>query len=321
MAITNPNSSHHMVAYQASENGAVRQFRNPSKFDVLSGRGGSVNAHAGNVYFREIVQVRKVEYNIESNKERKNQICREVIAQVTAKGGTFLVKENSNTSGGGLWTELSEERTMAKVSQALREGAPRMRQAFQKNPALPESRKRSFRKRPDTESANKRVRVEYRGHQVHPNDVSPLLASTPNEPELPKMAPLSGYNGINPNPVTSATPIPKTLERSASSISLTGIRDGDDLLNEPFVDPFRLPEIPKQPVQRAHSLVLSDISPHPNYLEDDFVNPFDEETEGFLRPNHDGLEALFRNEDATAPEPFQTFDSISSLSQRTPMVQ
>jgi hypothetical protein len=96
-------------------------------------------------------------------------------------------------------------------------------------------------------------------------------------------------------------------------------------LDEDFVNPFgsvdhqfygsmlppALPKRQQQPMQRNHSLCLSDISAHPNYLEADFINPFDGEEAENDRFNHQwsfsrqtstasdmgGLGSLLRNDD------------------------
>jgi hypothetical protein len=107
-----------------SQGGALRRIRTPSPHDVLSGRGGNVNAHPGNQTFREWVKVRREDYSLAFSKEEKALICREVIALVEKRGGRFLVKESPSSQ---FWIELDDERVMAKTSQALREGAPQIR--------------------------------------------------------------------------------------------------------------------------------------------------------------------------------------------------
>jgi hypothetical protein len=299
-----PHTQQRMVAYQAvSGQGAVRRFRTPAQFDVLSGRGGSVNKHFGNIYFREIVKGRKVEYN-RAKKDRKTEICREVMERVSEKGGTFLVKENENSSS-AFWTEQSDDRTMAKVSQALREGAPKIRETLG---GAGSTRKRESRDSAavpaEVRSSHKRVRIApsitTSGKQVHPSPsevTPPLTTATAPASVTTTMPHLALWS--------SSIPPPKPLLRSESSISLTGIiPDGMDLdnafLDEDFVNPFGSPDhqfygsmlppaLPKrqqQPMQRNHSLCLSDISAHPNDLEADFINPFDGEEAENDRFNH-----------------------------------
>ena len=110
--------------------GPVRRIRTPHPHDVLSGRGGGINAHPGNKVFREWVHLRKEDYNLAPNKKEKTRVAEEVMDQVRQQDppGRFLQKDNSMTSGPTWWIEVSEERALAKTSQALREGAPQIRQ-------------------------------------------------------------------------------------------------------------------------------------------------------------------------------------------------
>lgn len=104
-----------------------RRIRTPHEHDVLSGRGGGINAHAGNVVFREWVRVRKNEYNLAPTKAEKTRVAQEVIDLVRGQDppGRFLQKDTAYVgTGAGWWIEIDEERVMAKTSQALREGAP-----------------------------------------------------------------------------------------------------------------------------------------------------------------------------------------------------
>jgi hypothetical protein len=99
-----------------------------TKTDVLSGRGGWLNSHPGNIRFREFVSKRKHEYSLAARAE-KTQICLEVVAQVYAQSppGRFL-RPCSNVSQTFWWEELDDDRIMAKTTQALREGAPEIRE-------------------------------------------------------------------------------------------------------------------------------------------------------------------------------------------------
>jgi hypothetical protein len=117
--------------YSMSVGGPIRRIRTPHPHDVLSGRGGGINSHPGNKVFREWVNLRKEDYNLAPNKKEKTRVAEEVMDQVRQQDppGRFLQKDNSITSGPTWWIEVSEERALAKTSQALREGAPQIRLA------------------------------------------------------------------------------------------------------------------------------------------------------------------------------------------------
>mmetsp|Transcript_2788 Transcript_2788/g.4174 ORF Transcript_2788/g.4174 Transcript_2788/m.4174 type:complete len:556 (+) Transcript_2788:333-2000(+) len=98
----------------------------PNKNDVLCGRGGRINAHDGNVQFREIVVEHKKEYLSKSTKKlEKAHIAARIIQQIRTMDppGRFL-KEDSDT---GLWFDIGDAKAIKKAGQALREDAPDMR--------------------------------------------------------------------------------------------------------------------------------------------------------------------------------------------------
>lgn len=113
--------------------GAVRRIRSPHPNDVLSGRGGGINAHEGNKRFREQVALRKEDYNLAPNKAEKTRIATEVMETIIHQNppGRFLQRDESIQSGPTWWVEVNEVKALAKTSQALREGAPQIRLAHQ----------------------------------------------------------------------------------------------------------------------------------------------------------------------------------------------
>ncbi len=115
--------------------GAVKRIRTPLKHDVLCGRGGGINSHVGNQTFRDFVKDRKNDYNLAQNKAEKARVAREVVDLVKAQNppGRFLERESDNASSSGWWIECSMAKALSKTSQALREGAPSIRAAHQKD--------------------------------------------------------------------------------------------------------------------------------------------------------------------------------------------
>jgi hypothetical protein len=97
----------------------------PNVNDVLSGRGGRINAHVGNVQFREIVAERKKDYLAkETKKLEKAHIAADIVYFIRRMDppGRFL-KEDSN----GAWWDIGDQKAIKKVGQALREDAPEIR--------------------------------------------------------------------------------------------------------------------------------------------------------------------------------------------------
>jgi hypothetical protein len=85
--------------------------------DVLLGRGGATNNHAGNHRFRQCVAARQAEY-LNCRKHEKVNIAKSIVAEIQSRGGRFLrcgtIKDH--------WDEVSDKRAQEKTSQALREG-------------------------------------------------------------------------------------------------------------------------------------------------------------------------------------------------------
>jgi len=109
-----------------------------------------INAHPGNLRFREWVLERKESYTLGKDKGDKSRVCHEVYDLIVSQDppGRFLMLEggdkmkgrsggpslNSESISGGQskWVEIPTSRAMAKISQALREGAPSIREAAKK---------------------------------------------------------------------------------------------------------------------------------------------------------------------------------------------
>lgn len=131
---------------------SVRRIRTPTPQDVLSGRGGGINSHKGNKAFREWVNQRKEEYNLAQNKKEKIAVAMQVVRQVQQQvpvSGRFLTRDPTvaGGSGGQWWVEIDEAKALAKTTQALREGAPKIRQAHQIAETSPEKTAQKPKKR------------------------------------------------------------------------------------------------------------------------------------------------------------------------------
>ena len=97
-------------------------IRNPTATDVLNGRGGRVNAHCGNVFFRTIIKRYRNEYlSNETTRYGKHLIAAKIVSILRnlSPPGRFLQQDVTS----GLWLEIGDEKARKKVGQALREGA------------------------------------------------------------------------------------------------------------------------------------------------------------------------------------------------------
>lgn len=100
----------------------------PQQHDVLCGRGGSINTHPGNEQFRKLIEKNKRVYLTARFKKDKRLITDSVIEDISSRGGRFLNKEGKS----GLWFVVGEEKARDKTSQALRENAPKYREAIER---------------------------------------------------------------------------------------------------------------------------------------------------------------------------------------------
>eukprot|EP00562_Extubocellulus_spinifer_P003670 CAMPEP_0178538230 /NCGR_PEP_ID=MMETSP0696-20121128/36998_1 /TAXON_ID=265572 /ORGANISM="Extubocellulus spinifer, Strain CCMP396" /LENGTH=726 /DNA_ID=CAMNT_0020170483 /DNA_START=286 /DNA_END=2466 /DNA_ORIENTATION=+ len=97
----------------------------PNRNDVLSGRGGRINAHPGNVQFRELINGMKAVYlSPKTKKLEKAHIANDVVRRIRHMDppGRFLKEEKD-----GMWWDIGDEKARKKVGQALREDAPDIR--------------------------------------------------------------------------------------------------------------------------------------------------------------------------------------------------
>jgi len=97
---------------QYTDGDEIMSFRttNPGVNDVLLGRGGKINAHEGNVKFRELVSSRKPQYRT-SSKVEKTKISKEIVNMVLSRGGRFLVE----VSGSDVWEEVGLDRAKKEM--------------------------------------------------------------------------------------------------------------------------------------------------------------------------------------------------------------
>jgi len=177
----------------ASADGKIPE---PHMNDVLCGRGGSINAHPGNRIFRGWVADRRESYNLAESKADKSRITAEILEKVRDQGppGRFLQKlvegknkQNDPYGVNGYWFEIDDVKALAKISQALREGAPAFRAMHGKKGRKKQHGKAS----PRTSMRRKQPKKEARGHspnekrkqpptmEVSSSDIPQAVASMP----------------------------------------------------------------------------------------------------------------------------------------------
>lgn len=88
----------------------------PNVHDVLNGRGASVNAHTGNMKFRALCFARKPEFEA-GNHAAKRRIATEIVGVTKSLGGRFLKRRAEK----GPWYELSNEKSILKACQVMRD--------------------------------------------------------------------------------------------------------------------------------------------------------------------------------------------------------
>jgi hypothetical protein len=109
--------------------------------DVLCGRGGDINSHAGNEQFRSLVESKKNIYLTARFKREKRLIAASVVDEIhrMKPPGRFLSKiqipgkrRGRRNKGPELgWYEIEDDKAREKASQALRENAPALRKELQ----------------------------------------------------------------------------------------------------------------------------------------------------------------------------------------------
>jgi len=107
----------------------IGPIADPNENDVLCGRGGRINSHAGNVQFRDIINSKKKAYLAPTTKKlEKAHIAAGVVNDIRTMNppGRFL-KEDSGT---GMWYDIGDAKAIKKTGQALREDAPDIRPAI-----------------------------------------------------------------------------------------------------------------------------------------------------------------------------------------------
>ncbi len=106
----------------------------PNVNDVLSGRGGRINSHSGNLQFRQLVNQHKHKYLSKQTKKLDKVKIADGIVQTIRRmdpPGRFL-KEDKDQN----WLEIGDERARKKAGQAMREKAEETRKELQQHDTM-----------------------------------------------------------------------------------------------------------------------------------------------------------------------------------------
>lgn len=106
--------------------------KEPNVNDVLSGRGGRINSHPGNVHFRLLVNQHKHVYlSKQTKKLEKVKVADKIVQAIRnmVPAGRFL-KEDPATQQ---WIEIGDKKARKKAGQAMRENAEETRKELAEN--------------------------------------------------------------------------------------------------------------------------------------------------------------------------------------------
>ena len=101
----------------------------PHKNNVLCGRNHSAINNEGNAYFRRLVKSFQINYECATKHQKReySQIIYDKIRQQNPSGRFLKYEANSSR-----WEDIGKKKSLSKIRQALREGAPDLRHHFKK---------------------------------------------------------------------------------------------------------------------------------------------------------------------------------------------
>ena len=153
--------------------------------DVLSGRGGASNNHPGNENFRKLVNNVKFEY-LQCPKREKPLLAMRIVQAVRAQSppGRFLQHDKHSDT----WRDVGDSKAREKTSQALREGAPIIRDMVHKpSPSSLATVLKEVKKEERKNEAIKKIDGPVNNNDAYlPNQHSPMSYWTPTSAGLPR---------------------------------------------------------------------------------------------------------------------------------------
>ena len=188
--------------------------------DVLCGRGGETNHHPGNIRYRSLVKAYQKLYLLAKRRD-KPKIAQCIVVSVRGVDGRFL-RRTKNAIKGNVWVDVGNVKAREKTSQALREGAPNLRENV--NPAL------------TTSASNDATAATDTRQMLAPEQAQSLVVPpTASPPTLPTSAPtalqsMMGWKASSP-------PVPP-IASSPSHGSMSPTATPSDADNEAYMKIF-----------------------------------------------------------------------------------
>ena len=127
----NNHNKHSMSGIADLRPGHGGLITEPNPNDVLSGRGGRINSHTGNLQFRQLVNQYKHEYlSKQTKKLDKVKIAGGIVQTIRTMNppGRFLKQQDKGKDN---WVEIGDEKARKKAGQAMREKADETRKELQ----------------------------------------------------------------------------------------------------------------------------------------------------------------------------------------------
>jgi len=184
------------VAFHPGQGGLISDLNNN---DVLSGRGGRINNHPGNILFRHAVDGYKREYlDPRTRKLEKAHVAARLVAQIRSANppGRFLREDPKNL---GMFLEIGDQKAWKKAGQALREDAPDVRKEIDQN--VEDTQKTAGHVIPKPTTAHHYQPPPPNHYQQRPpvlSGIPPSVSYSPNTPPVP-LAPPAQQNS-RPDP-------------------------------------------------------------------------------------------------------------------------
>lgn len=249
---TNQNLVNEKVAVDAQDSFGSSSI---SHNDVLCGRGGLTNHHPGNIFFRRMVRLRQESY-LRASKRDKASVARDIVDTIRQLNppGRFLKK------GGDVWVEIGNRKAREKTSQALREGAPELREELQQtaqgNSANSDSQLSSSSPNMAmfTEEQRMKLRMEEGQKVVLPFSRDASLDDAAHT-RLQATSLLTGHSNISPMQQMQVTPNLITDEKNVQSHTTMQIQNSGNLPHNYLYYPD-VSQYPSNVIQGAKSLMM-----------------------------------------------------------------